>query len=286
MANEEVLTFPDINDAFEDAIDLPIVCTNYINILNNAGTFYCNQYGNKLFEFIECDKKISLLEKEFNEVKSFLRHWSEQHSVKATITIRKKNFIGFNSKIRLFLSSGIDLDAIRDLLGFKIVLLTSSKDNLETIKLCYELMNDLLNFISMERHGLLLNAESRLGKALDNDSKIAKKLFLCDKSFLLPEFEEKVKNYILSPKDSGYQGLHAYAKIPSKLGFEIQVKTLAMDIYGESIHELHKKQRYKNFKIALDYNKIHVSGVVFDEKNYLVCDKCGLFNSINPCNLI
>lgn len=286
MTKETTMSFPDINEAFIGTTDLNLVCSNYINILNRTGNFYCNQYGNKLLEFNDSDDKFSVLEIEHHELKNFLNEWSKKYSVKLMIFLRKKNFIGYNSKIRLFLSNGFDLSAIRDLFGFKIVLCTYSKDNIDTQKLCYQLMNDLLIFFSTKRKCLLLNADSRLGEPLNPNSETAKKIFVCNESFLQPEFEIKVKNYVLFPKNTGYQGLHAYIRTPDGMVFEIQVKTLSMEIFDEAIHEEHKKQRYANFKIALDYSKINISGVVFDENNYLICDFAGLLTSVNPFNIV
>lgn len=285
MSNAPIV-FPDINDSFIGASNLNIVCSNYIGILNRTEDFYFSQYANKLLEFIDSNKKISSLEKEFHEIKIFLRNWSKSNSVKLSITSRKKAFIRFNSKIRLFLSDGLDLNGIRDVLGFKLVLFTSKSDSLETQELAYKLMNDLLIFFSIQRKSLLLNAEDRMGEALQPDSEIAKRIFVYDKSLLRPEFKSKVKNYVQYPKDTGYQGLHAYIKTPTSLVFEIQVKTLAMDIFADSIHEIHKKQRYANFKIPLDYSKIQLPGVIFDENDYLISDKCGLLNSVDPFNII
>ena len=262
------------------------VCSNYIGILNQTEDFYFSQYANKLLEFVDSNKKISSLEKEFHEIKIFLRNWSKSNSVQISISSRKKAFIRFNSKIRLFLSDGLDLNGIRDVLGFKLVLFTSKSDSLETQELAYKLMNDLLIFFSIQRKSLLLNAEDRMGEALQPDSEIAKRIFVYDKSLLRPEFKSKVKNYVQYPKDTGYQGLHAYIKTPTSLVFEIQVKTLAMDIFADSIHEIHKKQRYANFKIPLDYSKIQLPGVIFDENDYLISDKCGLLNSVDPFNII
>lgn len=286
MTPETTMSFPDINEAFIGTTDLNVVCSNYIDILNRTGNFYYNQYANKLLEFNDSDVKFSVLEIEHHELKNFLINWSKKHNIKLIISLRKKSFISFNSKIRLFISNGFDLSAIRDLLGFKIILCTSQKDNIKTQKLCYQLMNDLLLFFSQKRKCLLMNAEARLGEPLSPHSEVAKKIFVCDKSFLLPEFETKVKNYVLYPKDSGYQALHSYIKTPSDMVFEVQIKTLSMEIFDEAIHEEHKKQRYANFKIALDYSKINISGVVFDENNYLICDLAGLFTSINPFNII
>ena len=285
MSNAPIV-FPDINDSFIGASNLNIVCSNYIGILNRTEDFYFSQYANKLLEFIDSNKKISSLEKEFHEIKIFLRNWSKSNSVQISISSRKKAFIRFNSKIRLFLSDGLDLNGIRDVLGFKLVLFTSKSDSLETQELAYKLMNDLLIFFSIQRKSLLLNAEDRIGETLQPDSEIAKRIFVYNKSLLRPEFESKVKNYVQYPKDTGYQGLHAYIKTPTSLVFEVQIKTLAMDIFADSIHEIHKKQRYANFKIPLDYSKIQLPGVIFDENDYLISDKCGLLNSVDPFNII
>ena len=284
MTKETTMNFPDINEAFIGTNDLNVVCSNYINILKRTENFYYNQYGNKLLEFNDSDSNLSGLEIEYYELKDFLSEWAKKYSVRATIFLRKKNFIAYNSKIRLFLTNGLDLSTLRDLLGFKIALWTPKEDNLETQKLCYQLMNDLLNFLSTKRKALLLNAESRWGNPLDPESEVAQKIFVYDKSFLNPEFESKVKNYVLFPKDTGYQGLHAYINTPAGIVFEIQVKTLAMEVFDESIHEKHKKQRYANFKIALNYSKINISGVIFDENDYLICDLAGLLTSTNPLN--
>lgn len=280
------IDFPDINNAFIRALNLNTVCLNYVTILKRSENSDCHKYSEKLMEFIKSDKQIIVLEEEFHEIKRFLRNWSKYNSTQLSIRSRKKAFIGFNSKIRLFLSNNYDLNAIRDLLGFKIVLFTSKEDNLKSQKLAYKLMNDLLHFFLVQRKATLLTAESRLGEPLQENSETAKKIFVYNKSFLNPEFESKVKNYVMHPKDTGYQGLHAYVKTSAGLVFEVQVKTLAMDIYGESIHKMHKKQRYANFKIPLDYEKIKIPGVAFDSNNYLLSDKCGLLTSVNPFNLI
>lgn len=280
------IDFPDINTAFIGALNLNAVCWNYINILKRSENADYHKYSEKLMEFIKSDKQIIVLEEEFHEIKRFLRNWSKYNSTQLSIRSRKKAFIGFNSKIRLFLSNNYDLNAIRDLLGFKIVLFTSKEDNLKSQKLAYKLMNDLLHFFLLQRKATLLTAESRLGEPLQENSEIAKKIFVYKKSFLKPEFESKIKNYVMYPKNTGYQGLHAYIKVPTGLVFEVQVKTFAMDIYAESIHDLHKKQRYENFKIPLDYEKIQLPGVAFDSNNYLISDKCGLLTSVNPFNVI
>ena len=92
MSNASIV-FPDINDSFLEASNLNTVCSNYIGILNQTEDFYFSQYANKLLEFVDSNKKISSLEKEFHEIKIFLRNWSKSNSVQISISSRKKAFI-------------------------------------------------------------------------------------------------------------------------------------------------------------------------------------------------
>lgn len=282
MITSTAFDFPDINKSFIGAISLNDVCYNYIRILNDTKIFYNNQYANKLLEFVNIDDKIHLLEDEFREYKEFLRQWEKENGVHVKLKRRKKDFISFNAKIRLFLSESKDLNAIRDLIGIRLILCTDQYDTIETQKLCYKLMNDTLLFFTFKRHCLLLKAEDRLGKPLTPNSDIAKKIFIYDKSELLSEFEDKVKNYVLKPKDIGYQGLHGYVKTPAGLVFEIQIRTVAMDLYDEAIHEKHKLTRYAESKIELNCDAIKLPGIVFNEDHNLVYDIIGLFESIDP----
>lgn len=275
------LNFPDINQAFVGATSLSEVCYNYIDILSATYDIFLNQYSNKLLEFIDIDSKIPILEEEFHEFKLFLLSWSKQNNVKVHIKTRRKSWIGFNAKIRLFLSHNEDLNAIRDLLGFRLILCTNEKDSSESVKLCYKLMNDILIFFATKRKSLLLNAEKKLGKPLDPNSEIAKKIFIYSKNELFSELECKVKNYVVLPKYNGYQGLHGYVKTPSGLVFEIQVRTLAMQLFDESIHEAHKAERYSKTKIELNYSLINLPGVLFDSDNRVVCDFIGLVKSVD-----
>lgn len=282
MTNKATLNFPDINQAFIGATSSYDVCYNYINILNKIGKSYDAQYASKLLEFITIDDEIHFLEDELFEYKRFLEKWSKENGVKVEIKIRKKDFIKFNAKIRLFLLEDRDLNTIRDLLGIRLILCTSRYDTIKTQKLSYQLMNDTLCFFNLKRHCLLLKADGRLGKPLNSNSEIAKKIFIYDKDELLPELKDKVKNYVLWPKDNGYQGLHSYIQTPSGLVFEIQVRTKAMDLYAESIHGNHNLTRYSDSKIDLSPELVqNFPNMVSSDENYDFYQTVETFNSIN-----
>ena len=110
--------FPDINQAIEGANSVNEICTNYINILNSTGNLFHHIYANKLMEYLEIDEKIPLFEDEFHIFKKFLREWTQKNKVNIFIKTRKKDFIGFNEKIRLHYP---DTDGINDLIGFRLI---------------------------------------------------------------------------------------------------------------------------------------------------------------------
>lgn len=59
------------------------------------------------------------------------------------------------------------------------------------------------------------------------------------------------KDYIKNPKESGYRGYHIIVEIPISIGGilknikgEIQIRTLAMDLWAENEHKLNYKKKY------------------------------------------
>lgn len=59
------------------------------------------------------------------------------------------------------------------------------------------------------------------------------------------------KDYIKNPKESGYRGYHIIIEIPISIGgilknikTEIQIRTLAMDLWAENEHKLNYKKKF------------------------------------------
>lgn len=284
MMNVACLNFPELNEAFENTTNVNDACLKYINILNSTDSFYNSQYSNRLSKFLDVEIYIDYLESEYYALKTFLRKWSKANKVNVILKMRRKSFIGYNEKIRLYLSSGKDLSLIRDLIGFRLVLCTGSTDSVETHHLCCKLMNDILRFLALERKCLLLDAHAQktFVKTINLTTDITNKIFISDVDDILPEFKRFVENYMLYPKTDGYQGLHAC--IESSLPFEIQVKSFAMDCYADSIHSKYKSERYENTKIFLDLSKININGVAFDETGHILSDYSGLFKGLDLFN--
>ena len=269
--------FPDINQAIEGANSVNEICVNYINILNSTGNLFHHIYANKLSEYLEIDEKIPLFEDEFHIFKKFLREWTQRNNVNIFIKTRKKDFIGFNEKIRLHYP---DTDGINDLIGFRLILKTFEKDTIESVRLCYQLLNDLIKFFVIERKCLFLKANALRNVGNPNIPDII--IPYC--SNILEGFEDNVKDYIKNPKNTGYQSLHCCIQTPSNLVFEVQIRTFAMDLRAD--HQMYKNAKYSNSHIDLDYSNISLPGIAFDENNELLFDNSGLLRSSDIFNNI
>ena len=93
---------------------------------------------------------------------------------------------------------------------------------------------------------------------------------LPEKSYLPPEYQKWVKDYILRPKETGYQSLHVVFQDPSTgRCFEIQIRTFKMHIHAESHslagHDAYKKQRYAETNIEFDRSRINIDGYAYVE---------------------
>lgn len=262
--------FPDINLSLSGASSVRNICTNYINILTDSNYIPNIVYANKLQEYLDIDEKLAMFEDEFHKFKKFLREWSKNH-IGISIKTRKKDFIGFNEKIRLFFPN---LEKIHDLIGFRLILKTFSEDTEESVKLCYILLNDIIKFFIIERKYEFLVAEDLVGVDHFCPVQIPGIIIPSETNLILEGFENKVKDYIKNPKkDSKYQSLHFCVRTPSGLVFEVQIRTFAMDIRSD--HKSYKKDRYPTH-IDLDRTKIELPGIAFDNNGELISDSSGL----------
>lgn len=267
--------YPNLNLAFNGARNAIDINNSYIEMLEATGIHDHSQYAAKLHEFTTAEKKKQALKKEYNTIKSFLKSWSKKHGVLLDFTARKKDWIGFNAKILLYLKTGKSLEKIRDLLGFRIILLTEYPDTAKSHQLAYQLQNDLFDFLK-SRHCLLLEAEPKSGKPLDIEKK-PPNVFIYPKNEIKSEYSKNVKNYMIEPKEDFYQGLHSYILTPSGITLEIQIHTTATAIQAEKLHELYKTKRYQGIDIVIDYKTLNLPGLVVGTDGKIIFDKLGIF---------
>ena len=284
LALKEKISFPDLQKVLESSTTLDEAWINYEKALRANPSISNSLYANKLEEFrnMLATAKLKELEKEFGEVKEHLRKIAKKYNVKMRLTRRQKDFVGLNEKIRLYILQNRPVDQIRDFLGFRLTLCTGTEDTIESVKLCYEVMNELMEYFIISG-SLLTEAEP----ILKGEYKGEENLIIPSESYILDGFEDNVKDYIRNPKQNGYQSLHCTVRKTDGLLFEIQVRTEAMEYraeFGSADHLPYKSNKYNGAEIRLDLNRMLLKG--FRSENESVCDLVGLVKAVDPFGLL
>ncbi|MBO5478929.1 MAG: hypothetical protein J6A04_04385 [Clostridia bacterium] len=281
------LSFPDITEIiYEESESLSGIRSKYIEVLRKTSLMHNYLYANKLEE---CAKMLSSanlkeLEKEFVDFKEYMRKFCKKKNISLIIKYRQKDFLRLNNKIRTTLSNGYPLDRVRDLLGFRIILTTPNKDSISTIALCYEVLNQVIDFFVTTRHCIPLEAEARTNSKFVQSNHPT--VVVPETNLVIPGFESNIKDYVMYPKENGYQSLHVVIQKPNGLTFEVQIRTTAMDILaekGNAAHVNYRKERKSKTDICLDYSKVQIPGFLYMPDGSIY-DTIGLAKSIDPFN--
>ncbi len=287
MAEME-MNFPDIREALYTGNSIEEIRSLYIDQLRKTGSMYNNLYANKLEEANNMLNIHSLheLEQEFHDLKEHLRLWANEKNIHCLLKRRQKDWIGFNEKIQLYLKGGKPLGKLLDLLGFRIIICHDITDNINSIKLCYDLLGEVIHFFINEKFCLLLEAEPRLDAGFEPEEH--PEVIVPDKCLIPLGLESNVKDYVQYPKKNGYQSLHFIVKRPNGLTFEVQIRTYSMDLkaeYGTGEHAIYKSSRYSDLDLNIDYTKIHVPGFTVLPNGH-INDIIGLRKSVDPFNFL
>lgn len=123
-------------------------------------------------------------------------------------------------------------------------------------------------------------------------------IFIPKKSGIEEQYQLFVKDYVISPKQDGYQGLHIIIQDPfTNRDIEIQLRTAWMDIIAETVanHGYYKQEKYHNrlaeIKKAIDYSRIHMDKFIYfpykdpatGKSEELIRDKEGIIYAV-PMN--
>lgn len=306
MRVTSTLEFPELQEILENAETMDGVWNLLIEWFsqdpNDLQKIAC---ANKLIELNNMRQSdlIQELDNEFHELKDVVRQICRESPYGADFTVsitrRQKALIKLFAKMILLIKEGekagknvfSSLEGLRDFLGIKIVVEGSVHDTPEAQRLCYDIMNGVLQYLVVKKKNTLatVNYNKNVWRP--------KEVLVPAKSEILPIFTEQVKDYIYHVKKSLYQCLHAIPTNPNKQTIEIQVRTMAMDIRAEyneeTSHEKHDVVRYEGIDIPLDLTKVSIKGFAAYEtertdgtKKIVIYDKVGLTKSIDPLNLL
>lgn len=220
-------------------------------------------HANKLTEITNVltdNKFLSMIRKHYDSLYAFTK--SRYPNLKFHLAGRRKDVIGSEKKINLYLSQNRDLSDFKDELAFRFIIFDNN------IELCYSLLKTVIDF-NIEK-GFIPCIATNVFQTEGFNKTDFSDIELPKESLLPLEYQKWVKDYVLNPKKTGYQSLHVVFQDP-KTGrcFEIQIRTFTMHIHAESHslagHDAYKKQRYSDTAIEFDRSKIKMAGYSFAE---------------------
>jgi len=217
-------------------------------------------------------KFLAIIRKEFESLYTLLE--KEEPDLRFSIEGRRKSLISSENKIMKLINENRSLDLFRDMFAFRIVIFGHLTEE-ELVKKCYSVMNSIITYYIHAGHTLC--EEDPVIETMRQDCPLMKKLIMPDHTEISKDFLYGVKDYIITPKENGYQSLHCVFRTKIGFCFEVQVRTLKMDVEateGLAEHGAYKKTKYK-YQVQFDRSKVHIPGY-YISSNGAVYDHVGL----------
>ena len=247
---------------------LPELLKEYESALRKSNSTENMLHANKLKEYYNVltdNKFLSNIRKQFDLLYS--RAKKQYPNLLFYLEGRRKSVISSDQKISLYLEQKKSLDEFRDILAFRFTLFDDN--SMESIKLAYSLMDDIIEF--MISQGFTPCEATQTFQTEGFDANNFPGMIVPTKSFLSSDNIHLVKDYVLNPKESGYQSLHVAFRDYLGRCFEIQIRTFAMHIHAESHsiagHDSYKSSRYSSTEIEFDRTRVHLNGYAVSEGN-------------------
>ena len=239
------------------------VLSEYSAALRSTGNLNDLLHSNKIIEFSNTlldNTFLSKIRTNYNCLYSLTK--KENPELRFHLSGRRKDVIGAEKKINLYLSQNRDLSNFKDELAFRFILFNGG------IETCYSLMKTVIDFHIAK--GFIPCVATKVFQTEGFRKDDFPDIEIPEKSSLPPQYQLWVKDYILHPKESGYQSLHVVFQDPkTRRGLEIQIRTFKMHIHAESHaragHDAYKELRYADNNINFDRSKIHMDGYAFIE---------------------
>lgn len=255
--------------------DIPEILRLYETDLRKTGNIVDVSHAvaiKKYHDLIVDRKFLAVTRKEFECLYALLE--KEEPNLRFYIEGRRKSLISSENKIMKLLNEKKSMDLFRDMFAFRIVLFGHFEEE-ELVKKCYSVMNQIITHYVITGHTLC--EEDPVIETMAKDSPLLKQLVRLDHSEIETDFLYGVKDYILNPKENGYQSLHCVFRTQAGYCFEVQVRTLKMDVEateGLAEHGAYKKTKYK-YQVEFDRTKVHIPGY-YISSNGSVYDHVGL----------
>lgn len=148
---------------------------------------------------------------------------------------RKKSFLSYTKKILTK-----DPTSVHDLYGFRVILDDTRLGTKNMTLLCYDvakwLIDEFQTRFLYEVKEVKTNSNGILSDEIRNGIYIPS-----PENIDIADYSKLIKNYIMLPKDNGYQGLHILLCTQQDFFIEVQIRTWSMHLWAEYGLANHKK---------------------------------------------
>ena len=240
---------------YHEAINsIPEFLKVYKHLLRDNDTDKSIMHSNRINQYLlEITNRpyLNELRTNFNQLYNLID--TEFPDIRFNITGRIKSVTSMDRKIVKHLNKNKSLDKIMDTAAFRVIIFGYYSEE-ELVKECYTIMNSIIKYNNML--GFTLCDADEVQDIMKPEIIKDSGLIIPNSSLIEPIYENGLKDYILQPKENGYQSLHAsFRRINGGQCFEVQVRTLAMHAYAESgdaCHKTYKKNKYEDYVINPD----------------------------------
>lgn len=264
-----------LNYALYTGKDVPDVLQIYASELVKSGDLTDFAHSRKISEYrkLIIDKRLlHRLRSNFNNIYNLID--KDFKDVRFVIDGRRKSLIGTEKKFRKLISEKKSLDLLRDIFAFRITLF--GINNKKLVETCYSIANSIIEYST--KKGLTLCEADPLSGTGKFNIEEHPGILIPQKSKISKNFQYGIKDYILNPKENGYQSLHLIFRATTGECFEVQIRTFDMHIHAESgdaRHDLYKSKKYIE-SLNFDPKKVHIPGYGISPTTGKVFDFIGL----------
>lgn len=318
-------------DAAQKSLDIQEFARIFANNLRNSGTKELQLYAAQIATSYEARKNTSIAKKLVDNMLTLATHII-YYRIKTDPTFKSTSvkccgrLKAFESEVKKSLEHVLDGDTpeIKDRFGCRINVLNKG---LDAIRILDIITNDLIEFfcgyttpehiqqfidwidsnpeidnetkINLHEtlsHNFILDKSEMMRGLGDFDAQKHPTVIVPSKTLILPEYHYGIKNYVMTPKDNGYQSVHFVLRMPlySKICpggyFEFQIRTNEMHVYAEhylashTMYKAEQQKRYDDFGVSEAFqlipDKISLLGfTIFDDGT--CADEIGLRKPIH-----
>lgn len=274
----------DITDFIYEYSSFEEILGNYITYLRNKKDIDSIQHAMKLTEYqnIRLNKNLinHIKEVVFDIDKLIKKNYPK---LQCEIQLRVKSLRHSEEKIKRNILLGRSID-IKDFIGIRVIFFNDN--TLKNIFKCYEVIASIIESI-MSKSCLLCQAEDLVDTDNFDNSMFPDIIVPLKKDIeTIPnilKYSFGFKDYILNPKNNGYQSVHVVFKTEDGNFFEIQFRNIYMHQLAECSvfsHDVYKKTKYKNIDLNIDPFKIHTKHYHSDINSGKYCDYDGILEPL------